>query len=1088
MFSGGIVVQPVLGQVQVTKLTAGEVVDGFGVAVAIDGDWAVVGAPETDSDGDPPKFFDIGAAYVFKRVGSSWGQRARLNPTNATDNIAFGASVAIDGDTIAVGEPHNDLDGNGRGFVYIFRLSGGVWTQEAKFSSSNYPEEEAFGFPVALDGDVLVAGATGVFGGFHRAYVFRRTGTVWTEEAALVPDDSPEGEGFGWSADVSGDRVVVGAPYDDDACTSDPSCDSGAAYVFRFVAGSWVQETKLVASDAAPGTRFGRFVGISGADLFVGAGGGVYVFAHDGNTWVEEEKIIPSSPASLDSLATDGVLLLAGEPGDDGNGFNAGIAYLFSRDDSVWVEDLLTPKDAAAQQQFGYAVSVSGNYAIIGTGGFDGAYVFATNIDVPAVSTWGLLVLTLLTLGAGTLLLRRRSRMKAICRMNELIAVLLLVITVMSGDLRGGETDPRLESPHHPNQLLVRFCEDAAESDRAAAHIWANGSEIKRYRHFRGLALVDVPEGQLADALSSYEAEPCVEFAEPDYFVYPASEPNDPLFYQQWALKDTVSPIADIRAVDAWAFWTGDPDFRIAVLDTGVNYNHEDLGANMWTNPFEEPGDANEDGCPGECDVDDDNDGQTDECPEFIPLGWSCADDDDENGYVDDFHGYNFVGDGNNPPSIDPMDTGHGTHVAGIAAAQGNNEVGVAGVCWDASIVALRVLGAPGSHTLDGIEYVIDNNIKLSNNSWISGFSGECPAALYTAIQDARDEIGHLFITAAGNSNNDVDVTKRGPCGCALDNIICVAATEADDSRWYQSSYGHRTVDIGAPGDAIRSTYGPNSYANDSGTSMASPHVAGVAALIMSRRPDWTYDIVRDRILLTARPVADLECLTVTGGVVDAGAAVWDCNDNGIADECDIDCEEEGCDPEECGGSTDCNANTLPDECEPDEDCNNNQVQDVCDIYSATSDDCNGDRIPDECQPDEDCNENEVTDICDIGIFTSHDCNCNLVPDECEEDCNNNNVQDDCDLRHVTSLDCNENLVPDECDISNGTSYDCDLTGVQGKPDECEGGKACCDPWTGECTTTFESCCDALGGHFYSHKTCTDIPLLSCPTYNFTEP
>lgn len=524
-------------------------------------------------------------------------------------------------------------------------------------------------------------------------------------------------------------------------------------------------------------------------------------------------------------------------------------------------------------------------------------------------------------------------------------------------------------------------------------------------------------------------------------------EPDDPRFDDQWGLKDTVAPIADIRALDAWEFWTGDIDFKIAVIDTGMNYDHSDLAANTWTNTGETPGDQI------------DNDG---------------------NGYVDDIHGYDTLADDGDPYSM-TTET-HATFVAGIIGAETDNNLMIAGVNWYADIVALRAGTQNGialDASIEALQYSVDNNIKVSNNSY--GDSGSCPAAWFDAIEAARDQIGHLFVTIAHNHDQDVDRHPLYPCSCNLDNIICVAATTEDDKRRTSSSYGQRTVDIGAPGEGILSIYDTASSFAVSGTSFAAPHITGVAALIMSRRPDWTYDIVRDRILLTARPVADLDCITVTGGVVDAGAAVWDCNDNGIADECDIDCQETGCDSQNCGGHSDCNANTLPDDCEPDEDCNNNQTQDVCDIYNETSEDCNKDRIPDECQPDEDCNENQVTDICDIGAFTSHDCNCNLVPDDCEVDCNANQVQDDCDLRHETSEDCNDNLVPDECDITGGTSYDCDLTGIQGVPDECEGAKACCDPWTGECIDTFESCCDALGLDYKSNGTCATV---ICPTYN----
>ena len=319
------------------------------------------------------------------------------------------------------------------------------------------------------------------------------------------------------------------------------------------------------------------------------------------------------------------------------------------------------------------------------------------------------------------------------------------------------------------------------------------------------------------------------------------------------------------------------------------------------------------------------------------------------------------------------------------------------------------------------MDYVIANDIKVSNNSWGGGGFSQ---ALYDVIE-ASQAIGHIFVAAAGNDTLNNDATPHYPSSYDLPNIISVAATDNDDALASFSNWGLNSVDLGAPGVAVYSTVLGTDYAFLSGTSMASPHVAGVVALIMSRSPEFTPQQVRDRILESVRPVASLEGITMTGGVLNAGSALGDCNGNGIDDALDI------------AGDTseDCTGNGIPDECES--DCNTNTVADSCDIAFGTSDDCDGMGRPDECEPD--CNTNGVADRCDIAEATSGDCNFNGVPDECEpggaEDCNNNGDLDLCELFLGLATDCNRNDVPDACDVLHGTSEDCNTDLF---PDECE--------------------------------------------------
>jgi len=545
---------------------------------------------------------------------------------------------------------------------------------------------------------------------------------------------------------------------------------------------------------------------------------------------------------------------------------------------------------------------------------------------------------------------------------------------------------------------------------------------LKEYHVVDGLQLVRVRSGDVAGALADYRANPNVLYAEPDFVVHADVIPNDPSFGQLWGLRNTGQIVngnpgiagADIRATEAWNLWTGDADFRIAVIDTGVNYLHPDLAANVWTNPGEIAGNGL---------------------------------DDEGNGYVDDVHGYDFLfGDG------DPIDDhSHGSHVAGTIGAMGDNGIGVVGVNWRCKIVALKFISAGGSGyisgAIDAFQYVIDNGIRVSNNSWGTVYYS---LSLYDVIQ-ASQAVGHLAVAAVGNSTINTDVTPHYPASFNLGNVIAVAAVDNDDQLASFSNYGPASVHLGAPGVTIYSTVLAADYAYFNGTSMASPHVAGVVGLVMSRIPAWNYQQVRNQVLQTARPIPALNGVTVTGGVVNARAAVGDCNLNGVLDDQDIasgfsdDCTGNGV-PDECepdcnangqadscdiqGGAADCTSNGIPDSCEP--DCNLNALADSCDLALGAAD-CNRNGVPDDCEPD--CNKNNIADLCDVAGGASADCTENGIPDECEPDCNSNGVADSCDIDAGTSLDCNGNGVPDSCDLALGGSEDCSNNGV---PDECE--------------------------------------------------
>lgn len=356
--------------------------------------------------------------------------------------------------------------------------------------------------------------------------------------------------------------------------------------------------------------------------------------------------------------------------------------------------------------------------------------------------------------------------------------------------------------------------------------------------------------------------DPRIEYIEPNYLVSslatsddpgilttseepsPLATPNDLDFSKLWGLHNTGQTSgkadADIDAPEAWNVTTGgNGDVVIAVIDTGVDYTHPDLAANMWKNTKEVAGNGK---------------------------------DDDGNGYVDDVYGYNFVS-----KKGDPMDDNlHGTHCAGTIAGVGNNSTGVAGVNWKAKIMAVKFLGATGGGSLSdailAIQYAVKMGAKISSNSW--GCVNCSSQALYDAIK-ATNAQGHLFIAAAGNHAGNNDGTQVSyPSSYDLENIIAVAATDHLDALASFSGYGLKTVDLGAPGVNIYSTTPGKTYKSLNGTSMATPHVSGVAALLKAYKPELTHLGIKERILKTVDPIPALNGKSVTGGRLNAYNAV----------------------------------------------------------------------------------------------------------------------------------------------------------------------------------------------------------------------
>ena len=336
---------------------------------------------------------------------------------------------------------------------------------------------------------------------------------------------------------------------------------------------------------------------------------------------------------------------------------------------------------------------------------------------------------------------------------------------------------------------------------------------------FEQLAMVRLDATvSLSEALQRFRQQPEVLYAEPNYRLRLADEspgqvlPNDFDFSQLWGLQNIGqadgTPGADISAPLAWQRLTGDKGIVVAVIDTGIDYYHPDLAANIWVNPHEIAGNGLDDG---------------------------------SNGYIDDVQGYDFVSDDG-----DPMDDhGHGTHVAGTIGAVGNNRIGIAGVCWTVSLMAVKSFDESGngdvSKAIEGIRYAIENRAHIINASW---GNNERSRALEEVIQEAHDA-GVVFIAAAGNDNSEAPFYPG-----AFEHVVAVAATDAKDRRSRFSDFG-AYVDVSAPGENIYSTLPNNAYGFYSGTSMATPHVAGVAALVLAQHPEFTPDQI-DNLLRNA--------------------------------------------------------------------------------------------------------------------------------------------------------------------------------------------------------------------------------------------
>ncbi|HEX7139016.1 MAG TPA: FG-GAP-like repeat-containing protein, partial [Vicinamibacterales bacterium] len=395
-----------------------------------------------------------------------------------------------------------------------------------------------------------------------------------------------------------------------------------------------------------------------------------------------------------------------------------------------------------------------------------------------------------------------------------------------------------------PGEVLVKFQSDTTDDDVNAVAHGTDADQSQRLTKVKTGAIWRLHSRSMnADALAAVLAHnPHVVYAEPNYVVNVVTSPNDPFYTNLWGLNNTGQYVngygyagSDIGAEAAWSVTTGSASIVVGVVDTGIDYNHTDLAANVWSNPG------------GKGNV-------------------ICA---------AGTHGFNAI-----TGTCDPMDDNyHGTHVSGTIGAVGNNGAGVVGVNWTTSIMGLKFLNSSGSGTTAGAIAAIDFavqakidgvNVRVLSNSWGGGSYSK---ALLDEINKAGEN-DILFVAAAGNDSANNDFAPHYPANYGTPNLISVAATDNRDLLAYFSDWGPTTVHLAAPGVNVYSTAPGNSYQYLSGTSMATPHVSGTAALILANSPSFTTAQVKSTILNNVDVLPNLTGNLITGGRLNAARAL----------------------------------------------------------------------------------------------------------------------------------------------------------------------------------------------------------------------
>jgi thermitase len=385
---------------------------------------------------------------------------------------------------------------------------------------------------------------------------------------------------------------------------------------------------------------------------------------------------------------------------------------------------------------------------------------------------------------------------------------------------------------------IVKFKEGTNSFKNATSQKSLNGSRITDKHAAGNFVVVNVDSSNKSTAaarLAELMMNPDVQYVVENIKIHAFDMPNDPDTSKQWS-------IAKVRAADAWTSGTGSRDIVVAITDTGVDYTHSDIAANVWTNKGEIPGNN----------IDDDN-----------------------NGFVDDIHGYDFRDNDSDPMDVTgDKNPGHGTHCAGIIGAVGDNGVGISGMSQRVSLMASRFIGADGSGDLAGavksIDYAISSGANIISASWGAPVSADGAKPITEAIGRANDK-GVIFVAAASNDGKNNDGFEVYPANTPLPNVITVAASGSSDAKPSWSNFGIAKVSLAAPGEGIYSTLPSNKYGNLSGTSMAAPLVAGLVAVMLSHDKNLTAPQVKALLQASGEKVSietACECRIDAGAVV----------------------------------------------------------------------------------------------------------------------------------------------------------------------------------------------------------------------------